>query len=177
MSNIVYVATSLDGFIADKDNKLDWLHNIPNPEKSDFGYGELMASVDALVMGRNTFETILGFNCDWPYNKPVFVLSDRLTEIPKGYEDKAFLLKGTPQQISENLNSKGYNKLYIDGGVTIQNFLKQDMIDELIITTIPILLGGGIPLFGELSQPTKFRHTKSERYADSIVKNYFVRER
>lgn len=69
MKNIVYIATSLDGYIADRDGGLDWLHSIPNPDHSDFGWAEFMAGVDALVMGRTTFETVCGFDCDWPYNK------------------------------------------------------------------------------------------------------------
>lgn len=175
MVNIVYIATSLDGYIADKGNQIDWLHEVPNPEGSDSGFGAFMQRIDALVMGRNTFEKVISFDCEWPYPKPVFVLSNSLTSVPTGYEDKVSLVRGELKKVVSDLNEQGYNELYIDGGVTIQNFLKEDMIDELIITTIPIILGGGIPLFGELSQPLKFKHVESEHVSNILVKNRFVR--
>ncbi|MDD1780184.1 dihydrofolate reductase family protein [Enterovibrio sp. ZSDZ35] len=177
MANIVYIATSLDGYIADKDNKLDWLHDIPNPEGSDFGFAAFMDRVDALVMGRNTLEMVLSFDCDWPYSKPVFVLSNTLTSVPNGYEDKVFLVKGELRSIVEDLNAKGFENLYVDGGLTVQSFLKEDLIDEMIITTIPVLLGGGVSLFGEVAQPLKFKHVEAERLADYIVKNRYLRVR
>ncbi|KFA97485.1 dihydrofolate reductase family protein [Vibrio sp. ER1A] len=175
MANIVYIGTSLDGYIADKNNGLDWLHDVPNPEGSDFGFAEFMDRVDGLVMGRNTLEIVLSFGIEWPYSKPVFVLSNTLTKVPEGYEDKVFLVKGKLSDIVSDLNSKGYKNLYIDGGKTIQSFLAEDLIDEMIITTIPVLLGGGIPLFGELDKPLKFQHVSAERYADYIVKNRYVK--
>ncbi|MCG9659299.1 dihydrofolate reductase family protein [Vibrio mediterranei] len=175
MANIVYIGTSLDGYIADKNNGLDWLHDMPNPEGSDFGFAEFMDRVDGLVMGRNTLEIVLSFGVDWPYSKPVFVLSNTLTKVPEGYEDKVFLVNGKLSEIVSDLNSKGYKNLYIDGGKTIQSFLAEDLIDEMIITTIPTLLGGGISLFGELDKPLKFKHVSAERYLDCIIKNRYVR--
>lgn len=177
MANIVYIATSLDGFIADKDNKVDWLHDIPNPDGLDLGFDDFMARIDALVMGRNTLEIVLSFAIDWPYNKPVFVLSNTLTDVPAGLEDKVFLVNGPLPQVIKQLNAQGYNNLYIDGGKTIQGFLQQDLIDEMIITTIPVLLGGGISLFGELASPLKFKHAKAERLLDCLVQNTFLRQR
>ena len=94
MSNIVFIATSLDGYIADKDGEVDWLHFIPNPENLDMGYVDLIDRIDALVMGRKTFEKVCSFDCDWPYSKPVFVLSNSMKSIPEGYEGKAELIKG-----------------------------------------------------------------------------------
>ncbi|WP_108945675.1 dihydrofolate reductase family protein [Shewanella halifaxensis] len=177
MSNIVYIATSLDGFIADKNNQVDWLHDIPNPDGSDLGFSEFMSRIDALVMGRNTLEIVLSFGVDWPYSKPVFVLSNTLTKVPDGLEDKVFLVNGSLPEIVQQLNAQGYNQLYIDGGKTIQSFLQHDLIDELIITTIPVILGGGIPLFGELTAPLKFKHVKAKRLVDCLVQNSFVRQR
>lgn len=177
MANIVYIATSLDGYIADKNNSVDWLHEIPNPQGDDFGFGEFMDRIDALIMGRNTLDVVLSFGVDWPYTKPVYVLSNSMIEVPKELEGKVFLTKGDPAEVMAELSAKGHSNFYVDGGTTIQQFLKADLIDEMVISIIPTLLGGGIPLFGELAQPLKFRHTKSERYLDCIVKNYFVRER
>ncbi|MGF1909423.1 dihydrofolate reductase family protein [Vibrio kasasachensis] len=177
MSNIVYIATSLDGYIADKNNQIDWLHSIPNPEGSDFGFADFMSDIDALVMGRNTFEMVVSFDCEWPYTKPVYVLSNTMKSVPEGYQEKAFLINGEIEDIVEQLNRRGLNRLYIDGGKTIQGFLKKDLIDELIITTIPIVLGGGIPLFADLVAPLQFKHLSSTRYVDSLVKNHFIRQK
>lgn len=93
MANIVFIATSLDGYIADKQGKLDWLQSVPNPDNIDTGFVLLMERIDGLVMGRNTLDVVLGFGCDWPYSKPVFVLSNTMTEVPQGYEDKVFFSK------------------------------------------------------------------------------------
>ncbi len=175
MANIVFIATSLDGYIADKHGKLDWLHSVPNPDNIDMGFGPLLERVDALVMGRNTLEAVLGFGVEWPYSKPVFVLSNTMTEAPLGYEDKVFVVNGELVDVVKNLNRQGYQALYIDGGVTIQNFLKQDLIDELVISTIPVLLGGGAPLFGELVHQQSFKLIESKVYLDSIVQTHYQR--
>ncbi|MEZ9236784.1 dihydrofolate reductase family protein [Shewanella sp. 10N.286.52.A9] len=177
MANIVFIATSLDGYIADKNNNIDWLHETPNPEGSDMGFSDFMARIDGLVMGRNTFEKVLSFDCDWPYTKPVFVLSRTLSEVPSELTNKVSLVKGDLAQVVAELNAKGFNDLYIDGGVTIQQFLQHDMIDELIITTIPKLLGGGIPLFGDLAEPLKFTHISSQQHLGCLVTNQFKRVR
>ncbi|WP_299017582.1 dihydrofolate reductase family protein [uncultured Photobacterium sp.] len=175
MSNIVYIATSLDGYIADKQGELDWLYSVPNPENLDFGFADFMQRIDALVMGRNTFEIICSFDCDWPYNKPVFVLSNSLESIPASYQDKAFLVSGPVKQVVNQLNQQGYHNLYIDGGKTIQSFLAEDLIDEMIITTFPILLGGGSPLFGELTKPQSFKFIESEVLLNSLMKSRYIR--
>ena len=138
--NKVFIATSLDGYIADKDGGIDWLHSIPNPDNIDMGYEEFTSQIDALVMGRTTFETVCGFDMDWPYQKPVFVLSNSMTSIPTDYQDKAELVKGTLKEILERIYKKRCYRLYIDGGKTIHSFLKEDLIDEMTITIIPTLL-------------------------------------
>lgn len=173
MSNIVYIATSLDGYIADKDGGLDWLNSIPNPENLDFGWGNFMTRIDAIIMGRNTFEVVCNFDCEWPYTKPVFVLSNSLTSLPDEYNGKAELINGPLGDVLKTINGKGHTNLYIDGGVTIQGFLKEDLIDEMIITVIPILLGGGTPLFGELPKPIMFEHRKTEVLLNAMVQNHY----
>lgn len=175
--NSVFIATSLDGFIADKNGEIEWLHSIPNPDKLDMGYGEFNSQIDAHVMGRTTFETVCGFDIDWPYEKPVFVLSNTLKEIPKEYKNKAFLVKGTLTEILEQIHQQGYHRLYIDGGATIQGFLKEDLIDEMIITVIPVLLGGGSSLFSNLPHELEFECTGSKLYLEKIVQNHFRRIR
>jgi len=89
MPNVVYIATSLDGYIADANGSLDWLNTVPNPDSTDYGFADFMDGIDALVMGRKTFETVLGFGGDWPYSKPVFVLSSTLKALPETLQCKA----------------------------------------------------------------------------------------
>jgi len=175
--NSVFIATSIDGYIADKNGGIDWLHSIPNPENDDMGYVEFFNDIDALVMGRTTFETVCGFDVDWPYAKPVFVLSNKLNEIPESHKGKAFLVKGTLMEILDQIYEKGHNKLYIDGGTTIQNFLKEDLIDEMVLTTIPVLLGGGSPLFSELPKELKFELIKVKTYLNQVTQKHYKRKR
>lgn len=176
MKNIVYIATSLDGFIAKENGDLNWLMEAPNPDNSDFGFNDFMDRVDVIVMGKNTFEIVVSFG-EWPYTKPVFVLSNSLSMAPKNLEDKVEFIKGDPRDILKKLHSKGFKNLYIDGGITVQNFLKEDLIDELIITRIPILLGKGISLFGELDNEIKFEHIETEIFNNTLVKSSYKRLR
>ena len=175
--NLVFIATSLDGYIADKEGGIDWLHSIPNPDNDDMGYGEFMSQVDALVMGRKTFEVVCGFDIDWPYQKPVFVLSNSLESIPEPYEGKAMLVRGALREILAEIHEKGYHRLYIDGGVTIQSFLKEDLIDEMTLTTIPYVLGGGIALFSDLPKRLVFECVETKRFLGKVVQSRFVRKR
>lgn len=176
MANIVYIATSLDGYIARKDGNLDWLMEIPNPEKSDFGFSDFMQRIDGIIMGRNTFDLVLKFG-QWPYTKPVFVLSKTMKDIPVGLMDKAELIQGELNTIIEVLKNKGFENLYIDGGKTIQSFLKQDLIDELIITRIPIILGSGIPLFEEMDSELNLEHVETEILSNALVKSRYLRKK
>lgn len=177
MANIVYIATSIDGFIADRNNKLDWLEMVPNPEHKDMGFSDFIGRIDAIVMGRNTYETVVGFEGDWPYPKPVFVCSNTLKTVPQELQDKVFLINGSPEEITENLIKRGLQNLYIDGGKTIQNFLKADMIDEMIISQMPVLLGGGYPLFGELTDHKEFELVSSDVLLDQIVSTRYKRKK
>lgn len=177
MSNIVYIATSLDGYIADRNSGLDWLYSTPNPDNLDLGWSNFITQIDALIMGRNTFEAVCSFDVKWPYSKPVFVLSHTLTSIPEELHDKAEIISGELSQIIESLNKRGFTKLYIDGGKTIQSFLEADLIDELTITQIPILLGGGIPLYGKLVEPLKFEHISTQVYLNALVQTHYQRKR
>ncbi len=172
MSNIVYIATSIDGFIARKNGNIDLLTDVPNPEGSDFGFHEFMNTVDAIVMGRITFEQVLAFD-EWPYIKPVFVLSNTLQNVPSKLNDKVKILKGNPKIVVEKLNSMEYHTLYIDGGKTVQGFLEEDLIDELIITRIPILLGDGIPLFTKLNKEQNYEHIETELFNNVLVKSRY----
>ena len=161
MANLVFIGVSLDGYIADRNGGLDFLQSVPNPDHNELGFPEFMDSIDALLMGRKTYETVFGFRGHWPYSKPVFVLSNLLTSLPEHLKGKAELISGPIEKVVQQLNQRGFENLYIDGGKLIQSFLQRDMIDELIISQIPILLGGGTPLFGVLQSHLMFEHVES----------------
>lgn len=175
--NLVYIGQSLDGFIADKDGGIDWLNAVPNPDQDDLGYGQFMSQIDAIIMGRTTFEKVDGFNIPWPYTVPVFVLSSQLTQLPEKYKEKVFLLHGTSQDILAAVHEKGFGRLYIDGGRTVQRFLKDDLIDEIIITTIPIILGEGFPLFAVLANAINLDLKESKVLLNQVVQSTYVVEK
>jgi len=172
MKNYVYIATSLDGYIATEDGSVDWLSEIPNPNDSDYGFNDFIQGVDAIVMGRKTFEKVLSFG-QWPYTKKVFVLSSKLKEVPKEVTDKAEIIAGDIKDITADLNKKGFMNLYIDGGKTVQSFLREGLIDEMVITRIPVLLGSGIPLFGKLDKPIRFDEVETEILDELLVKSHY----
>lgn len=176
--NRIFIATSIDGFIADKDGKIDWLHSIPNPDNNDLGYNRFISEIDAIIIGRKTFETVLSFGIKWPYKKPVFVLSKTLKKIPiQEKKAKIELIDGELKNIISSLNNRNYNRLYIDGGKTIQSFLEEDLIDEMIITIIPIVLGEGIPLISKKLNKIRFQCYETKIFLDQIVQNKFMRTR
>ena len=174
MKTIAYIACSLDGFIARADGSIDWLTNIPNPKNEDSGFASFLDSIDAVLMGRNTFETVEKFD-EWPYKKKVFVLSNTLQELDSKYKEKAEIIKGNLKDILGDLESRGVAKLYVDGGKTIQSLLKEDLLDEMIITTISIVLGNGISLLGNIGKEIEFELNKSERLNEYMVKNQYKR--
>lgn len=133
-----------------------------------------MSRVDALVMGRNTYEKVLSFGGDWPYReKPVFVLTTKGVEIPDKISKTVSSLTGSPREILQRLEKLGHQHLYLDGGVTIQKFLEAGLVDQLIITKIPILIGSGIPLFGPLSNDVKLKHLETNSYRNGFVQSRY----
>jgi dihydrofolate reductase len=175
--NYVFIAQSLDGYIADKNGEIDFLYSVPNPEQKDLGYQKFISKIDAIIMGRQTFEKVLSFNIPWPYEIPVFVLSSSLKSLPKEYENKAEVLYGEVADVLQHIHKKGYSQLYIDGGKTVQNFLLEDQIDEITISTIPIALGGGVPLFAALDKPLHFEFVSSEVYLNAITQITYRRDK
>jgi dihydrofolate reductase len=166
----VFIATSLDGFIARANGALDWL---PPEGGEEHGYDAFIATVDALVIGRKTYETVLSFDT-WPYGeKPVFVLSTRsLAPAPPGAVVER--LSGAPAEIVAQLAARGVGHVYVDGGITIQGFLQAGLIQRLIITRVPVLLGAGIPLFGPLTHDIILRHVGTRQYASGLVQSEYV---
>ena len=171
MKASVFIATSLDGFIARQDGALDWL---PVNGGEPHGYDEFMATVDALIIGRHTFETVLKFD-SWPYGKKrVIVLSTTLPELKAPDGAVCDLMAGTPDEIVTRLAQQGMKHLYIDGGVTIQGFLTAGLIQRLIVTRIPVLLGSGIPLFGPLSHDIRLEHVVTRSYPSGMVQSEYA---
>lgn len=167
----VYIATSLDGFISKEDGSIDWLNEASAnvPEGEDMGYHAFMDSVDALVMGRNTFEQVLTFG-QWHYgDKPVIILSSKDYTIPNHLPDTVTHSSETPQELTARLEQKGYKRLYIDGGITIQRFLAAGLINDMVITLIPIVLGSGRPLFGNTEKDIALTHVKTESFSCGFV--------
>ena len=154
----VFIATSVDGFIARPDGGLEWLTGQPDDELTgehdpgeDFGYGEFFASVDALVMGRGTFDVVQGFAGDWPYgDKPIYVWTSHPDDIaPKDGADVR-ALSGSLDDVVARLVADGIGHVYVDGGKVIRQFLAAGLIDRMTISTPPILIGEGIPLFSDV---------------------------
>ncbi|HMH32991.1 MAG TPA: dihydrofolate reductase family protein [Puia sp.] len=178
MSNTVYIATSIDGYIAREDGTMDWLMDLPNPDQSDYGFSVFLGKMDGIIMGRKSFEAVLEFN-EWPYSVPVpvFVLSNSMKELPPGLPVKVEIVNGELKTMVESLKARGFNHLYIDGGKTIQGFLQADLIDEMIITRIPILLGAGIPLFSQQAPELRFEHVKTDVLNNMLVRSRYIRKR
>jgi dihydrofolate reductase len=172
MTNSVYIATSLDGYIATPNGGIEWLNTFSNPTDSDYGYHEFIDGIDAIVMGRKTFELVSSFS-SWPYSKKVFVLSNNLQEIKPELVDRAEVVSGDLNTIVKKLHRDGYHNLYIDGGKAIQSFLNKNLIDELIISKLPILLGEGIPLFSTQGRMVKFEHCSTEVFEGGLVKSHY----
>ena len=169
MKTSVFVGTSLDGFIARANGSLDFL---PPGGGEPHGYHEFMATVDALVIGRNTYETVLTFD-EWHYGeKPVFVLSTRtLAPAPPGAVVER--LSGEPSEIVARLAARGVRHAYVDGGITVQRFLRAGLIDRLIVTRVPVLIGEGIPLFGALPKDIPLRHVATRQFASGLVQSEY----
>ncbi|MCC7265011.1 MAG: dihydrofolate reductase [Candidatus Latescibacteria bacterium] len=169
----VFIAASLDGFIARSDGGLDWLEAAPDPDE-DYGYAEFMARVDVLVMGRVTFEKVTTFP-EWPYaGKRVIVLSRLLRELPAVYQERAELRRDLPADLVEHLRREGCTRVYVDGGLTIQAFLDAGLITDLTLTRIPVLLGSGIPLFGPLDRDVRLQHQATRAYASGYVQSTYT---
>lgn len=174
MRTKVFIGTSLDGFIARNNGAIDWLVTFASPEVNA-GYEEFTRDIDAVVIGRGTFETVLGFP-SWPYERKVFVLSTTMKQLPEKVKGKAALVSMKPRELLAHLSGEGFSNVYVDGGKVIQNFLREDCIDELIISRVPVLLGSGIPLFGYLEDDLKFRHLDTRVYSSGLVRSHYERK-
>lgn len=166
----VFIGTSVDGFIARLNGSFDFL---PEGGGEPHGYNEFFASVDGLVIGRKTFEIVLALP-EWPYgDKRVIVLSTQKLDLSKVPAGRVEHMQGPPREIASQLESRGMRHIYIDGGVTIQRFLREGLIQRLIITRVPVLIGEGIPLFGSLPKDIRLEHVQTQHYAGGLVKTEY----
>jgi dihydrofolate reductase len=166
----VYIATSLDGCIARKNGDIDWLGGGEGSE--DYGYAEFMSTIDHIVMGRNTFDKVLTFG-GWPYEKKVIVLTSRDLDIPEELSGKVEVCNLPPAELLRDFEVHDAKHIYLDGGVTIQRFLREGLVDEMTITTIPVLIGEGLPLFAALHQDIKLELLASGSFPNGFVQNKY----
>jgi len=172
MTASVFVGTSVDGFIARQNGDLDWL---PTGGGEPHGYDEFIATVDAIVIGRKTFETVLAFET-WPYHKKqVVVLSSHPVDLSlaRARGGQVEQMGGDPADIVSTLAARGVQHIYVDGGVTVQRFLRSGLIQRLVITRVPVLIGDGIPLFGSLAKDVRLRHIATRSYPSGLVQSEY----
>ena len=178
----VFIATSVDGFIATKEGGIDWLESAGNLEanlgdQADMGMNQYMASVDCLIMGRKCMEKIAGFNltpAQWPYGDTrIIVLSNSVKEPPSALKGRMEMYSGDIPTLLNRLDNEGHQHAYIDGGTTIQSFLNLQLISEMTITLAPILLGEGIPLFDKTVKNIKLENAAVIAYANDFVQTRY----
>lgn len=178
MHATVFMAMSLDGFIAGLDGDVSWLDqcgvpDAPLGDAADMGFFALMHSVDCLLLGRGTAEKLASFQLtpeQWPYgDTPIYILSNSLGEVPAALQGKAQLVRGSLQQALVELERRGHQHLYVDGGALVRSCLEAGLVRRLVVTLAPIVLGQGIPLFAGLAHPIKLRQVSATRYANEFV--------
>lgn len=160
----VYIATSIDGYIARSDGSLDWLDQVGGFDE-DYGFKNLLDSIDAVILGRKTYE-IASSVVDWPYKgKRTVILSNTL----KTVRNDAELFRGDITQLVSQLNSDGIKHAWIDGGATISQFLDLQMVDSMTLSIIPVILGNGIPLFNVIGKELPCSLVSSQSYPSGLV--------
>ncbi|MEJ1991030.1 MAG: dihydrofolate reductase family protein [Maritimibacter sp.] len=165
----IFMAMSLDGYVAREDFSLDWLMK-QKTDGEDHGYEAFMDSVDGLVMGSGSFRTALTFDA-WPYEKPVVVLSKTLKpeDIPEDLRDKVSISALAPQQFMASLSEQGWKRAYIDGGKVIQSFMREGLIADMTVTVVPILIGAGKRMFGALDADIDLQLLESKSFPSGLV--------
>ena len=169
----VFIAASLDGYIARLNGDLDWLMK-QKTDGEDHGYEAFMASVDGIVMGRRSFEKVLTFD-DWPYQKPVLVMTSTLSDsdVPTELRERVRVSNGAPRDVMAELERDGWRHVYVDGGKLIQSFLQGGLIADITLTHIPILLGKGLPLFGALIEDVDLHHEQTKTFPSGLVRSTY----
>lgn len=172
-----FVVASLDGFVAREDGGLDWLQEASTrmPPGEDCGYGAFLDGVDMLVMGRRTFERVRSVP-PWPYPaKPVHVLSRSLDGVPTEPSAPVTISAEPPAGLASRLQQQGMGRVSVDGGKTLHSFLREGLLDELVLTTIPVLLGRGRPVFGPVDRDMAFSHAGTKTWPFGFVQTTWRR--
>jgi len=174
----VFIATSLDGFIARRDGDIEWLVSFPGTQGVDHGYDAFIADIDGLITGRGTYEKVLTME-PWYYNRPVVVLSRQLagTEPPERLRGKVVFRDETPEEAMAHVAAEGWRRVYVDGGQVIQAFLRAGLIEDMVVTQVPILLGDGLPLFGRTDSDIRLTHQETRSFASGLVQSRFTVDR
>ncbi len=175
MNVSVFIATSIDGYIARKNGDLDWLDkaNESVPKGEDCGFFTFMNSIHVLIMGRKTYNKVMSFG-QWPFGETkVIVLSRNIVEIPSELTKTVSYTTETPTELCKRLKAEGNENIYIDGGMTIQSFLDEQLITDITITTVPVILGSGIPLFNEISNDILLNHCETVTYDFGFVQSKY----
>lgn len=169
----VFIAASLDGYIARKDGDIRWL-TPSGAEAEDHGYNAFYASIDGIVMGRGTWDIVSRFD-PWPYDKPVVVLSAQLTQDDIGHQHAGHveIWNAPPPEVMHRLADQGWRRAYIDGGKVVQSFLAAGLIADMVVTRIPVLLGDGIALFGRLERDIPLIHQRTQSFASGLVQSHY----
>lgn len=169
----VFIATSLDGYIARPDGDIAWLLARDDPAE-DHGYHDFIADKDVIVMGRGSFEQVLDFD-PWPYDRPVLVLSAQLagTPVPARLEGKVRFLDAAPAQAMAALEREGVRRVYLDGGQLVQSFIRAGLVEDMVLTTVPVLIGTGRPLFGMLPRDLDLALQASRSFPSGLVQSTY----
>ncbi|OOG14700.1 dihydrofolate reductase family protein [Pseudomonas sp. C9] len=169
----VFIATSLDGFIARPDGDIDWLLR-RDDQAEDHGYSDFIADKDVIVMGRGTYEKVLTFDT-WFYDRPVVVLSEQLVDspVPEAQKGKLRFSNQAPRDLMEELARQGMRRVYVDGGQLVQSFLRDGLVADMVITTVPVLIGSGRPLFGGLQQDVDLKLLSSRCFPSGLVQSTY----
>lgn len=171
----VFIATSLDGYIAREDGSIDWLEQGDQSDAEDYGYAPFFDSIDALILGRTTFQTVMDFR-EWPYgDKPVWVVSRTLSpqSLPEEIHDRVRVTAANPVEVVRRLESEGARAAYVDGGRLIQAFLRAGLIHDITITRIPVILGAGVSLFGPVEDDIRLAHIETFTYPSGYVQSHY----
>lgn len=173
ISGHVFIATSVDGFIARNDGTIEWLLERDDPSENH-GYDDFIEEMDAIIMGRGTFEAVRDIS-PWLYPRPVLVLSATLADqpVPDGLEDKVRICKKSPREAMAMLETEGCRRVYVDGGLTIQSFLQQGLIEDMVITRVPIVLGSGRSLFGQTASDICLIHKETRSFPSGLVQSSY----
>jgi dihydrofolate reductase len=176
MSKIkLYIATSLDGFIARPDGSLDWLESLPNPNQIDHGYHDFYASIGVVIMGRSTYEEILGFGVPWPYSNCTSYVVTQNKNYKLSTPDTE-LLAGIDKGVIRSIQEVQTKDIWlVGGGKIITEFLNLQLIDEMILSIAPVILGSGIPLFPGVTRETSFKLVGAEKFETGIVNLFYSR--